>query len=235
MAGRRKSIFVGVRFPKRTVGRPIKVPQPPDRPVRLHKRDLLRKDLYDPKPWWQIVHRRGLRRTPVGMDPREARAVPHEQVAGTLPERIVYAWLSEHRIPFDFQSSLQGGRLEFGGIVADFILPDHRYVLNPAGPTHDTFLRQRKDEEQSMVLAEFGYRVFFIDDDVCYNESRFEETMRAILNLGPTWGGGVASVETHNGDGLDLELLADLGQAVERLRNAAFAFRESLLADWATQ
>jgi hypothetical protein len=59
--------------------------------------------------------------------------------------------------------------------------------------------------------------------------------MRAILNLGPTWGGGVASVETHNGDGLDLELLADLGQAVERLRNAAFAFRESLLADWATQ
>lgn len=235
MAGRRKSIFVGLRFPKRKVGRPIKIPQPADRPLRLHTRDLLRRDLIAPNPWWLVVHRRGIRRTPVGMDPREARAVSHDQVAGTLPERIIYAWLSARRIPFDFQTSLQGGRLEFGGIVADFILPDHMYVLNPAGPTHDTFLRTRKDEEQAMILAEFGYRVFLIDDSVVYDEYRFEETMRAILNLGPTWGGGVASVDTVNGDGLDSELLVALGQAADRLREAAFHFREKLLADWATQ
>lgn len=90
-------------------------------------------------------------------------------------------------------SSLLGGRLEFGGIVADFILPDHMYVLNPAGPTHSEFRRIAKDEEQTMILAEFGYRVFIIPEEDVYNEYKFEEIMRSILGLGPVLGGGSAT------------------------------------------
>jgi hypothetical protein len=82
--------------------------------------------------------------------------------------------------------------LEFGGIVADFILEDKRIVINPAGPTHTEFTRIRKDEEQTMALAEMGYGQYIIPEDDVYNEAKFEEIMRAILNLGPTWGGGVA-------------------------------------------
>ena len=52
--------------------------------------------------------------------------MPKEQVNGTLPERILYLALIRvmHFSPnadFDFQSSQEGGRLELGGLVADFL------------------------------------------------------------------------------------------------------------------
>jgi very-short-patch-repair endonuclease len=233
----RKSIYTGTRYPKKTTQRPIKLVPNPERPIKLHRRDVLRRKVYQPDDWNLTIHRRGPRRLAVGMDPREARAVSHDQVAGTLPERIMWLWLTQHHVQFDFQSSLQGGRLEFGGIVADFILPDYMYVLNPAGPTHDTFLRQRKDEEQSMVLADFGYRVFFLDDDLVYNEYAFEERMRAILGLGPSGltNGSSGWPETTFGDDLSQPDLDLLWAAATRLREAAFYFRQQLLADWATQ
>lgn len=219
---RRKSIFVGTRFPSRRKTRPIKIPQPETRPVQLHARNLLREDLIHPDPWDLTIHRRGPRRLKEGEDPLEARAIPHDSLRGTLPERIMYKWLQDRRINFDFQSSLLGGRLEFGGIVADFILPDFMYVLNPAGPTHSEFARIRKDEEQTMILAEFGYRTFIIPEADVYAEYKFEEIMRSILGLGPTWGGGSATnfSEISRSDEEDTNLDLIYHMALDALRLA---------------
>src|SRR3990167_2754607 len=125
-------------------GRRIVLPQPEKRPLDIHRRDLVRRGVVSPDARWFTLHRRGPRREDVGGDPREARAVSEEEVRGTLPERIFYLALIRvlHFMPdadFDFQSSLQGGRLEFGGIVADFLFPEQRIIVNVQGPTHDRF------------------------------------------------------------------------------------------------
>lgn len=166
----------------------ISIPQPVYRPVRVRTKDVVRREHVKLEPWWFIFHRRGVRRTPVGQDPLEMRAVSRSRVAGTLPERIVYAYLTERLgfregIDFDFQSSVQGGRQELGGIVADFLFPILKIIINPLGPTHDTFLRIAKDEEQINELRAMGYEVYMIRDEDVYNEYTFEEIMRRIFAL----------------------------------------------------
>lgn len=207
MPARRKSFYVGTRFPSKKVKRPIKVPPILTRPLQLRQRSLIKEDLIHKDPWYMTVHRRGVRRLAVGGDMREARAVPKERVRGTLPERIIYKWLDDHDIYFTFQSSLDGGRLEFGGIVADFILPDWMYVLNPTGPTHSEYIRIHKDEEQTMELAEFGYRQWFIPEDDCYNEAKFEDIMRGILGFGPGRGGSGAEQDVPHSSLPDNDIL----------------------------
>lgn len=170
------------------VRRRIIIPQPGYRPLRIRTRDVTRRPEMRLDPWWFVRHRRGVRRTQVGIDPLEARAIPRERLAGTLPERIVYAYLTErlgfrHGVDFDFQSSVAGGRLELGGIVADFLFPLMRIIINPLGPTHDTFERQIKNEEQISELMARGFEVFMIPDDDVYNEYTFEEIMRRIFAL----------------------------------------------------
>lgn len=182
--------------------RPIKIPQPVKRPLDIHVRDLFDDEAAHPDRWWMTVHRRGPRRTNLGGDPRELRAIPKEKRRGTLPERIILKWLKEvarqvEGADFSFQSSLLGGRLELGGIVADFLFPIRKIVLNPAGPTHDQFLRMRKDDEQTSLLEALGYTQYIIDDDLVYNEFLFEDRMRQILNLGPYSGGGVYGSFSH--------------------------------------
>jgi len=82
---------------------------------------------------------------------------------------------------FDFQSSLQGGRIDTGGIVADFLFRTLRIVLNPLGPTHYEFLRMRKDDEQISALEEMGFQVYMIPEENVYNEYVFDELMRKIF------------------------------------------------------
>jgi len=184
-----KDIFTYIsRSPSNNNRFPIRLPNNPTRPVRLHKRDLLLDQIIHKDPWYFTVHRRGPRRLKVGDDPLEARAVPKSQIKGTLEERITYKWLQDRHVYFLFQSSLQGGRIQLGGLVADFILPDYMYVLNPAGPTHSEFGQHRKDEEQTEFLAEFGLRQWIIPQDTILNEAQFEEVMRRILGLGPGLG-----------------------------------------------
>ena len=43
-------------------------------------------------------------------------------VMGSLPERIVWKWLEDHRYVFDVQQSHAGGRYMRGGFVVDFIV-----------------------------------------------------------------------------------------------------------------
>ena len=173
----------------------IKIPQPVTRPVQISTKDLMKTDLIQPEPWWHTIHRRGLRRVKVGEDPLEARAVSKSQVYGTLPERIVYKYLTHNLklvsgADFDFQSSQAGGRIELGGLVADFLFENMRMVIQVQGPTHQTYLRGKKDEEQRMILADMGYRVFDVEEPTIYDESRLEDWMRRVFGLSLTVASG---------------------------------------------
>lgn len=183
----------------------IRIPQPEERPLSLRKRDVVLWKEINLDPWWYTLHRRGPRRAKIGESILEARAVSKYAVRGTLPERIVYKYLVERLsltsgIDFDFQSSLMGGRMELGGLVADFIFPLMRMVIQVQGPTHDTFLRARKDVEQMGDLANMGYMVKEIDDDVIYNEYMFEEWMRRCFGLANGMGGSPGSFSSHEAD-----------------------------------
>lgn len=175
--------------------RRIKMPGIPKRPLRFQIRTLLRKDAIRGKPaWWMNVHRRGISRTRVGISALEQRAVPHSLVPGFLTERILYATLVNlfHFVPsvdFLYQSSQQGGRLEMGGLVADFLFPILRVVINPLGPQHYQFRNVAKDEEQVAILAEMGYQAYLIDEEVIYDEYKLEEFLRRVFG-GMTSGGG---------------------------------------------
>lgn len=172
----------------------IRIPQPEERPLTLRKRDVVKWEEVNREPWWFTLHHRGPKRSRIGEDIREARAVSKGQVNGTLPERIVYKFLVERLslvagIDFNFQSSQMGGRLELGGLVADFAFPLMRMIIQVQGPTHDTFLRSRKDIEQTGDLTNMGYMVKEIDDDTIYNEYMFEEWMRRAFGLANGMGG----------------------------------------------
>jgi very-short-patch-repair endonuclease len=131
----------------------------------------------------------------------EARAVPKTTVKGSLPERILYRRLTQLGIVFDFQSSLDGGRMELGGIVADFILPDYMFILNPVGPTHKDAYQHQKDIEQAQILEAMGYTVFFIEENVIYDEPAFEEWIRRVLTL--SWGSGGGAVQWGEDENLN--------------------------------
>ena len=157
----------------------------------------------------------------------EVRAVPdRDPHKGTLPERILYLALIRiiHLVAgadFDFQSSQQGGRIELGGIVADFLLPNMRIVIRVQGPTHTGFLRGQKDEEQRGILEEMGFRVWDIDDLTIYDVYLLEDWLRRKFDLASGRGGSGGAFGPHDPDeevGLDIylvELIYDGLQAAE--------------------
>lgn len=229
MFNRRRPTFTGVRYPsKRGRSTPIRSDTNPQRPLKLNQRDLVRPGMERQDLWWQTVHRRYRRPSGGADDPLEARAIPHWQRRGTLPERIMLKYLTTtlhfvEGVDFTFQSSLQGGRLELGGIVADFLFPYKRLVLNPAGPTHDSFVRGRLDEQQRQVLAEMGYTEYLFDDDVVYDEYRFEELMRMIFDLMPATGSSAFGGTLMNNNVVDendllrlYHLIVSLGHQIDQ-------------------
>jgi hypothetical protein len=84
---------------------------------------------------------------------------------------------------FGMHNSLQGGRIDLGGIVADFLFPQLRIVINPMGPTHEEFMRMRKDDEQTLVLAEMGYTQYLIWEWEVYDEARLDDWMNRNIRL----------------------------------------------------
>ena len=177
----------------------IKIAQPIDKPIYLTSHSSVNKQLLKKSPWYYALHKRGISRPLIGEDPLEARAVSHDAVRGTLPERIVYKWLvSQLRlvdgIDFEFQSSQSGGRMELGGIVVDFTFPQQKFAIQVQGYTHTEYRRMMKDDEQDSILAEFGYFVYKIEDTDIYNEARFEQIMRKIFNITSNTGNASGSI-----------------------------------------
>ena len=163
--------------------RKIRIPQPVKRPLKTEgviRRSLLRED-----PDWFIIHRRGVRRPMVGQDPLETRAVSEASVRGYLNERVVYKWLTvNHFSPyadFDYQSSQEGGRLELGGMVVDFLFPYMKIALNVQGPGHEGNLRHRKDQEQAQTLAEMGFTPVEVTTETIASQPDFDIYMKRIF------------------------------------------------------
>jgi hypothetical protein len=204
----------------------LKMEANPYRPFKLGSRFRIRRELLRINPWWWVTHRRGIFRPKVGQDPLEARAVPKELVKGTLPERIVFKHSVQDlrmipNVDFDFQSSLDGGRLEMGGIVVDFIYKFHHIAIQVQGPTHNALARFRKDEEQRLILEQMGYSVIYLDMALIYDQPLFEDTMRQIfLRQGYARGGVHGNHEIDEGIGGqddDVRRLADHVEFLETL------------------
>jgi len=187
--------------PKNKTTSRIKMPGIPNRPLRFQLRSILRHDLIvPPNPWWMTVHRRGIHQDKIGDNPLEARAVPRGVIKGYVDERILYAALVNlfHFVPgidFDYQSSIDGGRLEMGGLVCDFIFRYLRIVINPLGPQHYRFRDMKKDEEQIQILAEMGYQCYMIDQSVVLDEFQLEDFLRRVF-------GGMSSGGADSGGGM---------------------------------
>lgn len=185
--------------------RRIKIPQPVDRPVSISTKGVVRWEDINEDPWWMSVHRRGPYRPLIGENLFEARAVSRDQVKGYLHERMVYQALVKigHLVPgmdFTYQSSQMGGRQELGGLVADFLLPNMKMVIQVDGPTHVEKARQMKDQEQDGILAEMGYTVYHISLQTIESEYELEEWMRRTFNFANGYGGSTAAFGPHDRD-----------------------------------
>jgi len=223
----RFNYFTDDRKPSFKRDKRIKMPGVPKRPVRFQVRSLIDYDFLSPPPQpGFIVHRRSIEgRTWIGTSPLEMRAIPHDQLRGTLPERIIYKYLTERLNfsegpDFDFQSSLQGGRIDTGGIVADFIFRYLRVVINPLGPTHDEFLRMKKDSEQIDALTSMGYQVYMIPEADVYDEPTFIRTMQQIfgwVHSGAGEGVQPGNLISSEDDPRLLDVLSGLERRIEQL------------------
>ena len=113
-----------------------------------------------------VFLRRGLTHGLPRREAQEARAVPETaKLRGSLEERIVYKELLKRRIRFDFQSSKFGGRRFLGGLVADFILPDHDIIILPQGTIwHGSIAGRAQFREQKGRYREVGYEVLEVWD-----------------------------------------------------------------------
>ena len=211
MVRRRRKPETTDRFVRGSRFKRIRIPQPDSRPIRVLQRQAIASEKYKPEYWWFTQHRRGIHRPLVGEDPLEARAV--QNVVGSLPERIVYKYLVSRlrMVPdadFDFHSSLHGGRIELGGLDVDFLF-EHIYIaLEVDGPSHLKYIRQQKDEEKRMALADMGYTSYNLWDWEIYDLEIFEDKMRRIFMIRPGY-----NSFTYGGDerpGLDPAQMQDI-------------------------
>ena len=194
---------------KRSKQTRIRIPQPVERPFSIHGKDLVQWEQLRPEADDFTLHKHGVYRQKLEEDPRERRAVSHSVVRGTLPERIVYQYLTQnlHMVAdadFTFQTSMDGGRMTMGGIVADFVFENLKLVLNVQGSTHSEFLRIRKDDEQESILADMGYTLIPVWEDDIYDEYGFDTLMRKIFLKGESQGESVHGSEVEDITDFDL-------------------------------
>jgi len=100
-------------------------------------------------------------------------------VIGTLPERIIWAWLERRGLSFAPQVSMMGGVGEVGGARVDFIVyglmgqPVALRVMG--GYWHGAAFpeRQRIDEEQAQRLRANGYQVVDLLEGEIYEAAEY--------------------------------------------------------------
>jgi hypothetical protein len=129
------------------------------------------------------IRRRGLPSLLKEKSEEEKRAVEESWIKGTLPERIVFkALLIRGMKPgrdFDFQSSLDGGRKELGGMVVDFII----YTLPPIALRiqgdyfHGLPAAILKDAKQRSRLEQLGFEVRDLQEWECYSQTVLEDRL----------------------------------------------------------
>jgi len=206
---RKRSIYspLYTGTPSSASGQRIRISQPDYKPIQLLKRSAV--NIPADNPNWFILHKMGPRRKKLGVDPTEARAISSAVVRGSLPERLVYKKLMDFGyVPgsdFDFQSSQWGGRLELGGLVADFLFYWLRLIIQVQSVYHDKFLQSLRDQEQRLILEDMGYSVEYISPEDYNSDAGLDNRIRQILglNLGRGSGMGEASIPDYDDSSWD--------------------------------
>ncbi len=86
--------------------------------------------------------------------------MPNEVVASDL-ELLVYNWLTQKRITFEFQSQMIGGYIRsLGDAIVDFLLTDLNILLRVQGEYWHTDIKEvARDRIQKAALESMGYIV----------------------------------------------------------------------------
>jgi len=93
-------------------------------------------------------------------------------------EALVYNFLVQRNIPFDFQTSLMGGHYQLGGSVVDFLIGDLAWRVQ-GEYYHRGVEKTGSDTIQKEQLTAMGYTVIdLLADDI---ENRTEQTLRLAL------------------------------------------------------
>jgi hypothetical protein len=107
---------------------------------------------------------------------------------GSKPELAVYLALQQLGLmegrDFNYQSSVMGGRLEYGGAVLDFVLPGYSLAINVQSVHYhyaDPVARQR-DAIQRASIEATGLRIIYIDEaDALRNAVYYvQEALRGV-------------------------------------------------------
>ena len=124
------------------------------KPLKFSRADYLNM----PRKRHGPLQHRELGRPTIGETELEQRAIPITQVYGSIPERILYKELERRKVTFTFQSSMLGGRLQLGGMVADFILADYGAVIRVQGTFWHTGIEaEARDAYQKAIIENKGY------------------------------------------------------------------------------
>lgn len=153
-----------------TVG-PIKWPILRQMRPRRHARPWKWKTTFDTEAW------------------KERRAV--QRIKGSLPERIFFKALIDWGfIPdqdFTFQANYLGGRQELGGLVADFLFPIPKIIVQIQSVWHTlTLAHLRRDEDQKALLENMGFVVLEIWEGTVTNPTALNDWI--MNNLILQWG-----------------------------------------------
>ncbi len=110
----------------------------------------------------------------------------------SLPERRVYGWLIRHRIDFEYQASLLGGRKP-GGAVVDFIvaLRQPPLVLRIMSYWHTSPTSKVFDDKQAQEIEDLGYQVEDVWEYELNTPDATNHTMMRILYGMPKPSGGL--------------------------------------------
>ena len=111
---------------------------------------------------------------------------PPANFIGTLPEWQVHLWLTRKKIRgWEFQSSIMGGRLQLGGVVADFLFGPPQWVPTMVWRVQGEYFhyatseKQVQDLLQRITMEDRGFRVVdILAHDVSTNR---EEVLQAAL------------------------------------------------------
>jgi very-short-patch-repair endonuclease len=150
----------------------------------------------------------------------EARAT--QQVRGSLQERIFYRALTAYGlqpgVDFTFQTNQLGGRMELGGLVADFLFPLPMVIVQVQSAWHTmTLSLERRDDDQNAILQSLGYTVLDIWPNTIEDEAALDYWISH--NIMTLWGTSTQGLSLGGGS-QDIPYLSILSNLVlERIAN----------------
>lgn len=109
---------------------------------------------------------------------------PYPWVMGTLPEKLVFAWLANHGIPFTFQASLPDvpDTLTVEDFRPDFLLEQFKVVIEVQGEYWHSLPEQAEhDVYKFAVYKHLGYEVYwFWETDILTDLARLMASVKEI-------------------------------------------------------